>query len=269
MCEVTRKEISPRPAAETSPSDTHAQCAKAECRVLAQVIASTPQARPKGKVKISVAERKDGRGTTLYHPTAMLEGSGESPIENVLTRTSNEKWFLSAESEDGRWMTKGDCEVELAVGFEITAKLTIEPARPLRLRLKRKAQARGGVRHVLVAEPDGARRKGETKSDGALDRQIPGAAQSGRLYLGSEHPGEAAEGLLLVFDEQAWKKDTDAWRRARLHNQGFYVGPIPDATGGENEKLEQAYRQALAVGRYQEKERSITGSVSGLEPPDG
>lgn len=78
-----------------------------------------------GKIRISIAEREDGIGTTIVRH-ALLAKSGESPVECLLTGHEPRSYSLSAEAENGQWGTEAPLKVSLALGQAQTVSLALE-----------------------------------------------------------------------------------------------------------------------------------------------
>src|SRR5712691_756127 len=78
-----------------------------------------------GKIRISMAERGDGIGTTIVRH-ALLAKSGESPVECLLTGHEPRSYSLSAEAENGQWGTEAPLKVSLALGKAQTVSLALE-----------------------------------------------------------------------------------------------------------------------------------------------
>jgi hypothetical protein len=78
-----------------------------------------------GKVKISIAEREDGIGTTLVRH-ALPGQSGASPVECLLEGHDGRSYFLSAKAENGRWESASAVKVTLSLGQAQTVSLPLE-----------------------------------------------------------------------------------------------------------------------------------------------
>ena len=78
-----------------------------------------------GKIKISIAEREDGIGTTVVRH-ALLGKSGVSPVECLLTGHEPTAYCLSAETENGQWGTAGPLKISLSPGQAQTVSLGLE-----------------------------------------------------------------------------------------------------------------------------------------------
>jgi len=82
---------------------------------------------PTGKIKISIADQRDGRGTTRF-AYAILGASGESVFEQLLTGNGTKSCFLSAESMDSLWKSRAPQEVSLKEGDHKRLSLAIAPS---------------------------------------------------------------------------------------------------------------------------------------------
>ena len=82
---------------------------------------------PKENIKISIAEREDHTGTTLFEYTK-IEAKGESPEKYVLTGKDDCTHYLFAKGEKEPWWTSmEDVKVDLKKGKTETKEIIIEP----------------------------------------------------------------------------------------------------------------------------------------------
>ncbi|HZX96620.1 MAG TPA: hypothetical protein VFE90_19030 [Myxococcales bacterium] len=99
-----------------------------------------------GKIRISIAEEKDGAGSNLVVRHALVGKSGESPSEALLTGHEPRSCFVSAEAENGRWATASAVEVSLARGKSTLVALQLE------LRADNQTRSDHGVLDALNAD---------------------------------------------------------------------------------------------------------------------
>src|SRR3954466_12585308 len=114
----------------------HSQVSSAQAEAIGEV----------GKIRISIAEEKDGAGSNLVVRHALRGKSGESPIEALLTGHEPRSCFVSAEAENGRWATASAVEVSLARGKSTLVALQLE------LRADNQTRSDHGVLDALNAD---------------------------------------------------------------------------------------------------------------------
>ena len=236
-----------------------------EWHLYVQVQAQPAQERPQGKIKLTISAQRNRPDSEKPFET-MLGEQGVSPVDLARKGMAQRTLYVYAASADHLWQAKEDLEVTLDAAVEkkrtLLATLVIEPSPKARLRLLRNGTPVAGLPCVLgSAAGDVAAR---TDADGVIEVPVPQAAQKVNLLVGA---GERSSGrppsevLVLFFDATTDQKDP-SWERTRLSNLGIYppdrVSPL---TGGDADEL--AYQHALAIGSYEEKERSFAGGRLG------
>jgi hypothetical protein len=116
----------PSSASNQSPSNPVAPC-KPKWDLRAQIVSGKEGNVPNGtKIKISVAERADHRGTTLFNYT-QAGNDAKSPVEYLLTGYKDCTYYLSAEALEVPWKSSGDEKIDLKVKDDKTVTITLLP----------------------------------------------------------------------------------------------------------------------------------------------